>query len=343
MNRRKLLRTAGTCLARHKLTDEDIRWVKRNLVNGRDGVCPFERREGFIRCDADLICPTCVPDDWSKRIVFRPEQKHPWVMVRIVWKYDMREVRAKALRERDPELAPHVFFCKLAPGNDAMALAFLKEFGPLFRDDMEGEPVVWIDLNDFWRRHARFCAITRLYEALENCDELRAAVVDMARNVHVLNAVGPADIGWIPDTHAGKPHIRLVKVQPPELYTARDESGTPLFGIEELRDFAKQVICAELVLHTYQGLASSWVPLEEDGEIRFRPARVVLSLWAGLWEMFGLDTWSGSYWKVCRICGKYFYPLRCNSDCCKPEHQALWSKRIYARKRRQSQKENEEV
>jgi hypothetical protein len=262
-------------------------------------------------------------------------------MVRIVWKYDMRAVRETAILKRDPLLAPHVFFRSLAPGNDALALVFLKEFGPLFRNDMEGEPVVWIDLNDFWRRHARFCAINRLYEALQDHDKLLEAVVDLASNVNTLNAVGPADIGWIPDTQAGKPYLRLVNVQPPEHYTARDEAGAPLFGYEELRDFAKQVIQTELILQTHRDLGSSWVPIEEDGEIGFRPARVVLSLWAGLWEMFGLDTWSGSYWRVCRICGRYFYPLQYNSECCTPKHQALWSKQVYARKRRQEAKKGQ--
>jgi hypothetical protein len=92
------------------------------------------------------------------------------------------------------------------------------------------------------------------------------------------------------------------------------------------------------MLQTFEGIRSGWKEIDEEEGMGFRPTRIVTSLWAAMWEMFGLETWRGYSWRSCKICSKYFYPLQVNSECCSPEHQALWSKRQYAKKRRESEK-----
>ena len=65
----------------------------------------------------------------------------------------------------------------------------------------------------------------------------------------------------------------------------------------------------------------------------FEPSRAFTSLWAAIWELFGLDTRRYG-WRVCRICGRLFYPKDRRSVCCNTQHQSLWSKRDWARRNR---------
>jgi hypothetical protein len=230
-------------------------------------------------------------------------------------------------------------FRKLSPGIDAVALDFIREFGPLFLDDMTREPVVWIDLNDFWKRHARFVAIVRLYESINDCEQLRNTLISIAENIQSLDEAGPARIGMIPDTGKDTPFIRYVSLNRPEDFRRVDEEGDLTWNHQCLQLHARELICAELILQTHDGIRSGWEENREEEGVGFRPTRIITSLWAGLWEMFGLDTWRGYSWKACRICSRYFYPMQANSECCTPQHQALWSKREYARKRRAAEKE----
>jgi len=345
VGRRKLLQTSteykfDSFWWRSSLTKEDLFWAQNNLVKGPDGKCAFERRPEFTREYEEwvhFVGPT-LPKDWLHRVRFKYDEVHPWVLVELDELYDFRQKFEEAQRERDPEIAPHVRFRRLAPENDAVALGFILECGPLFQDDMTRKPIVWIDLNDFWRKHARYVAVVRLYETLDDCEKLRNAVVDIAERRQILDAAGPAGLGMIPHSHKNQPFARLVNFWQLEEYTMLDQDGDPMLDHQVLRDHAREIICAELMLQTFQGIYPGWKELDEKEGMGFRPTRVVTSLWAAMWDMFGLDTWRGYGWRSCRICPKYFYPLQINSECCNPEHQALWSKRQYAKKRREAEK-----
>jgi hypothetical protein len=330
--------TGNWCQA--DLTDEDILWARRNLVPDKQGHCKFERMDAFTRSEDEPTTMWSLPKDWTGRVRFRRGEQHPWILVQMGERYRLRDFSQNARLRRDPELAPHVSFRKLSHGNAGVALGFLKEFGPLFLNDMTRKPLVWIDLNDFWRKHTRYVAILRLYEALDDYEQLLEAVLNVARNIETLDAAGPATLGSIPHTHKDTPYIRVVSIRPPEDYLMKDRDGDPFIPLSSLRNLARDLIQSELILHTHKDIGSSWLAVEEDDTFKFRPERTILSLWAGLWEMFGLDTWSGYGWKACQICGKYFYPPQRNSDCCTPAHQALWSKRVYARRVRQAKKQS---
>jgi hypothetical protein len=306
----------------------------RNLVKGKDGKCNFERQPEF---SLDALVPSigpALPEKWSERVLFKAGEIHPRVLVQLDARYEFRQILEKAQLERDPELAPHVRFRKLSPGNDAVALGFIRECGPLFQDDMGRKPLVWINLNDFWSKHARFVAIARLYESIGDFGSLRDAFVNIVENIKSLDAAGPAELGKIPHTHKGLPYIRYVVLCESRDYRMVDEDGDPLFDHRTLQKRARQLICAELILQTFEGIRSGWEDVDEEGGMKFRPTRIVTSLWAAMWEMFGLDTWGGYGWRSCKICGKYFYPVQLNSECCNSAHQALWSKRQYAKKSR---------
>jgi hypothetical protein len=340
MGRRNLLRSSSYPdvtgnWRRARLADADIFWARQNLTPDARGATRFEQRESFVRVEREPNAYGLLPPDLSDRVCFREGEKYPLLLIQTTNQtYKLRELAEEARLRRDPELAPHVNFRKLAHGNTAVAWGFLKEFGPLTLGSMDPSEVCWVDLNDFWRRHSRFVAISRLYENLGNREELRKAFLDMVRDLDSLNAAGPAKLGWLPDQ--GKKFIAYARIRTPEAYSSGDQD--PWLNHELLRIDARELIFAELTLQTEGGIGTSWIPVEEDGIIKFRPERVILSLWAGIWERFGLDTWTGMTWRACRVCGKYFYPLQRNSDCCTPEHQARWSKREYARRAREKAK-----
>jgi hypothetical protein len=321
---------------RASLTRMDLLWARRNLVKGQDGKCQVERQPGFTRASLQPhFTGATLPESWSQRVVFVVDEIHPWVLIQLNERFDFRDKFEKAQFNGDPELAPHIMFRRLAHGNDAVALGFLQECGPLFLDDMTRKPLVWIDLNDFWRRHERFVAILRLYESMRDFKSLAEAIIDLAQRKCELQAAGPAGLGMIPHTHKDLPYIRHVHLSEPHYYSMVDEDGDPMWTQRGFQDLARQLIRSELILQTFEGIRSGWEEIAEEGGFEFRPTRIVTSLWAAMWEMFGLDTWRGYSWRSCKICSRFFYPLQMNSECCTPRHQALWSKRQYARKRRE--------
>lgn len=325
------------------LSESDILWARRNLVRDKDGVSNLQNNPQF-RNSTDVNFRDYVPSlpkKWEGRVVFEQGRSHPRVLLQMGRRYDFRERFEQAYAERDPAIAPHVMFQSLSPGNDAVALEFIKECGPLFLDDFDNQANVWVDLNDFWSKHARFRAIVRLYEELEGCETLRVALLSLLGNIESLNAAGPKPIGYIPDPQKTKPFEKLVDFSEfkPDEYSLRGRNNVLAWNHQRLRDHARTIILAELTLQTNDGLRSGWEYLPEEEGVGFRPIRIITSLWAAIWEMFGLETWRGYSWRSCRICSKYFYPMQANSDCCTPQHQALWSKREYARKRREAARE----
>jgi hypothetical protein len=347
MGRQKLLRTSSV----HKfegswpaayLSKDDLRWIRKNLRDDTDTSCSFLKGPQFRRRKAgSILSPVpLLPNDWADRIVYVENQVHPHVLLRMGRRYDLREKLDLAYVKRDPEYAPHVAFQKLLPGNNVMALEFMREFGPLNLSDFDIGANVWVDLNDFWAKNARIIAILRLHKLLENGEALRSALGDLLAKIESLNAAGPAPVGCIPDPQKDQPFPEVIpfSVYQRNQYHLRGRNGDLEWDHTRLRNHARDIIWAELTLQTHDGLRSGWVRVGGEEGLGFRPVRIITSLWAAMWEMFGLETWRGCSWESCKICAKYFYPLQRNSECCSPEHQSLWSKREYARKRRESEK-----
>jgi hypothetical protein len=319
--------------------DGDHSWARRNLVKGTDGKCELERHPDFERIDiGPFISNTDLPTSPFDRVVFKADEQHPRVLTQLKEAYDFRRLLEEAQSQREPEIAPHIMFRNLHSENDAAAIGFLHECGPLFREDMTRDPLVWIDLNDFWRKHARFVAITDLYQNFHNFELLRESVLYIVHNIDSLNVAGPATIGEIPGGGSRIPFLRLVTLSEPYVYRMLDQDGDPMWNHESFQNLARELIHSELLLQTNEGIRSGWELVDGGNAPNFRPTRVVTSLWAAIWEMFGLDMWRGFGWRSCRICSKYFYPLQVNSECCTPKHQALWSKRRYAQMHRKSGK-----
>jgi hypothetical protein len=323
---------------RAELTKDDLRWARLNLVEDKLGQIPLQRQAGFRFIEKPPSRQYFIPKTWEERVVYCEGEQHPRVLVQLRERYQLGNVYELARAHRDPELAPHVAFRRLVPGNSASALGFLEQFGPLELDDMEPRPVVWVDLNRFWRLHARYCAIVKLYESVNDHTTLIDALLDILDHLPELNSSGPAELGLIPNTHRDIPYIRTASIHDREFYLALSGRSDSSTSLTLLQYEAKELILSELILQIERGIAPTWLPEDDLHSIAFRPARAVLSLWGGIWELFGLDTWTGFGLRVCRICGKHFYPLQRNSECCSPDHQALWSKRRYARTQREAKK-----
>jgi len=346
MGRQKLLLSSSThgfegTWPEASLSQTDLSWARRNLIKGEDGLCNLQRDPKFqyeSNKHFEEYVPI-LPEKWKDRVVFREGEPHPRVRLRMGRLYDIRERFQRAYDEREPDIAPHVMFRTLAPGNDALALGFMKEFGPLYLNDFDLHTNVLVDLNDFWNKHARFIAVVRLYELFDDCEALRSALADLLGNIELINAAGPAPVGCIPDPQKGQPFPEVIplSVYEPNEYNLRGRNGDLAWNHQRLRDHARKIIWAELTLQTNEGLRSGWAIDKKEEAAKFRPVRVITSLWAAIWEMVGLESWRGHGWRACRDCGEYFYPNQVNSECC-PKHQALWSKRQYAKKRRELEK-----
>ncbi len=214
---------------------------------------------------------------------------HPQVQVRIGEQYDFRDAFHRAQAERDPQFAPHIGFLKLAPGNDAVALGFIRECGPLFRKTWDAGKTVQIDLNDFWLRHSRFVAIAKIYEAFSDPESLYSAMAEVSKNQDQLDEAGPASIGCIPDNDGQNKYTRLGYLDPPEFYLRKNPDGSSFLELELVKSQARKILFSELTLQTHEGIRSGWTLAQEvdNDQIAFRPTRVLTSLWAAIWEMLG--------------------------------------------------------
>jgi len=100
-------------------------------------------------------------------------------------RYDLHVAYERAHARKDPFLAPHGFFRRLAPGNNRHAREFLEKFGPLTLDVgkrlLGNGAGVRVDLNEFWGLHLRFSLLSELWESLHDRGRLAKALLDIYR------------------------------------------------------------------------------------------------------------------------------------------------------------------
>jgi hypothetical protein len=320
---------------RAEIGSEEIAWVQQNLGHNLDGQTHFTTVAREVSLGNRSLYPGC---PWTHRIVYVEGEMAPRVLIPLSRKYSFRAAYVKARNEHDPYLSPHGMFRYLDPGYHKHSFQFMKEFGPLFinaPNRLPGEPL-WVSLSEFWNRHARFVAVAKLWEDRFDADKLSADWTAMGEQHEKLNAGGAAPLGYIPDSTYG--FVRLC----PRLPWERE--GHELESLQS-HSFLRQLVCellhCELILNTedcVQTWTSKTVPHEEFvWDEMFEPTRAYTSLWSAIWELFGLDTRQYG-WRICQICGRFFYPSDRRSMCCSTEHQSLWSKRMWAQKHRASER-----
>jgi hypothetical protein len=270
---------------------------------------------------------------WAERVTLKDGETAPRVLVSLGEPYNYYSAYAKARERRDPHLSPHGLFRNLQPGYHKHGFQFMQEFGPLFIESptrFRGD-TWWLSLADFWDRHARFVAVAKLWEDRSDPEKLRKHW-DSLREQHTrLDRAGGAPLGYIPD-----PIRKYIQLHRMPWEFEQNVSPFPSANADFQRSMVYKLVHSELILHT-QDCISTWAATNRSPSplfqtTAFEPTRCFTSLWGVIWEQFGLDT--RHEWRLCRECGKLFYPKDSRSVCCSTEHQSLWSKREWARKHR---------
>jgi hypothetical protein len=209
----------------------------------------------------------------------------------------------------------------------------MQTFGPLFINSptrFAGDSW-WMNLSDFWDRHARFVAVAKLWEDRFDSVKLHEHWSSLGSQHERLDRAGAAPLGYIPD--------QIHKyTQFCEMPWERQSRGLDISYTDGLlRRLVYDLVHSELILHT-QDCVLTWTPKtlphgEASYDMLFEPNRSFTSLWGAIWELFGLDTRQYG-WNLCQVCGRLFYPKDRRSVCCSTIHQSLWSKRIWARRHR---------
>jgi len=314
---------------RAKISKEDVRWVRQHLGHGlqhsKDFQC-FPKSVG--------VTPGPLGRDWQKRVYFVEGETAPRVQIALGDRYNYREAYGRARLAGDPHLSPHGLFRELKNGYHEHAMLFMQQFGPLTwaLDSGPERGAGWINLSDFWDRHTRYVAVLQLWESRGNEDDLRQSWQWIHERLDRINRVGPASFGSV-SSWSGERYYDFPGVFPWERAELPEgwEQPYPL-----LLQAAHEVVNYELNLHT-QDCRQVWLmqPSGSIPDVTFEPTRSYASLWGALWDLFGQDVCTLKLgWRVCLECGRRFYPKDRRSVCCSSKHQALWSKRKWARENR---------
>jgi hypothetical protein len=314
---------------RADLTKEDVRWVRQHLGRGLDGAKEFE-----VYPNSFAIGYGPIARDWRHRVHFSEGTTSPLVQIPLGEKYDYRNEYVRARREGDPHLSPHGMFRELENGFHEHAMQFMQQFGPLtwkISTGRRGEEG-WVDLADFWDRHTRFIAVMQLWESRFDVEGLKNSWRWIYERLDRINRVGPAQFGAMPNWNFDKFH------EFPGVFPWK--RGGIENGLQNphsiLLQTTQELIHYELNLHT-QECRQIWMmqSVGRDQDVRFQPIRSYGSLWGVIWDLFGQDVSTLTHgWRVCLECGRRFYPRDHRSVCCTSKHQALWSKRKWARDHR---------
>src|SRR5215471_2870116 len=316
---------------RANITKCDLGWVRQNLGHSLDRVEAFK-----VVPPSRPLVDGPVGNSWNGRVVFVEGENAPRVHISLGEKYDYRQEYERARNARDPYLSPHGLFRRLENGRHVHALEFMQQFGALTWESktLTGR-AEWVNLSDFWDKHARFVGVSMLWEARSD-DQLKQAWKWIYSRRDLINRVPPAPLGHVPlwkvDTYSPPPELL-----PWEREEGFESSVDDLADFRILRRYSLEVIQRELNMHT-SDCRQIWLmdPVENASqEVSFRPARGFASLWGAIWDLFGQDASTLKHtWRSCLECGRLFYPKDRRSVCCTTEHQALWSKRKWARENR---------
>jgi hypothetical protein len=272
-------------------------------------------------------------------------QKEPSIRLVRGHSYNVDSLVLTAKRSKNPKDSPEGSYTALKPGDNFGALKFIDAFGPLFWPQKMLAVSDWIHLDDFWSRHARFVAISKLWRSLRDGDQAIQEAWDwIADNYAATKITDEPDLGKLPRQKFGNAYGVPVaiplpwEVNPyvlkllPAMAKAEGRLHDEIVNLNPKalnRTLAIALVQHELTRQT-EGAKTLW-RIEDDGKnLRCVPERRIESLWAAIWEIFAADAGSGLSWRYCKACGKPFYPKRIDSDCCTTAEQSEYSKTRYA-------------
>lgn len=254
----------------------------------------------------------------------------PWVRFRLGGEYyNPREARERANRKRNPYLSPHAAF--RAAGTPYSAILFLRNFGPLERDDggpQEQGNGFFINLDKFFRRQRIYNAVTRLWDAYSDLDQLRFTWKQILANRPRPFSLRLKDDRWFwseDDEEIWSEELETLWAPADEPLPSNWVISAPS---KDLQALTLDLVASEVQKYTPDRVTwALW--MDDEGRPEFRPKAPITSLWAIMWEFFALDTGQGIAWRICPHCGKVFYPPRRNRFFCTSRQQELHSKRAW--------------
>jgi hypothetical protein len=283
-------------------------------------------------------------DEWAPCVAIESDSTEDF--------YDIDAAYEEARISLDPSLSPHGAFRALEHGNHAAAVEFTNRFGllslPVPGPSLHGGACApffrvrdrrWMNLDHFWSRHARYVAISALWEPYSGSGPgtLPQAWAQLIARLDEINKLGPSLLDPTDD-------VRVLTWKDFPIYADKNALR------EWLRHPGRQGLMRSMILGTVEreiNLHASdcqpwWHRIEKSGKIGFALALSTMSLWAAIWQLFARDT-LGVGWRVCPHCNKIFYPPRKDRFYCTPEIQQHQSKRAWdKRKRRQDRRTKKE-
>jgi hypothetical protein len=250
-------------------------------------------------------------------------------------KYDLQDAYETGQAKRRLDLTPHGFFLQLAPGNRGHAKEFLGKFGPLkltAGDRILGSGThTIVNLDEFWSMHLRFRLVTELWNSLHRRDALSEAFVRINQNRE--RASNHQE--FLLATEPSPPPATTVRAYkfPWEHSRQSVEEWLQTVKLADLRRAALYLVNIELNIHA-RDFRFIWGRGWEASASKFRPVIWLDSLWAAMWQFWGMDTNAGLTARRCPHCQKLFYPKRRDQFYCTPRQQGLASKRQYASRMR---------
>src|ERR1035438_4536027 len=105
-----------------------------------------------------------------------------WIFLRAGSNIDWLKIHRRAKITAQALATPHGWFWGLPHENFGLAAKFLKFFGPFGPVTLRlngGDEYAWVDLGDFWNKHLRFKAVTKLWITLEDIGALRLSWAEL--------------------------------------------------------------------------------------------------------------------------------------------------------------------
>lgn len=270
-----------------------------------------------------------------------------WILLKLGSDYDWLKIFHRAKTSTKVLATPHGWFWGLPHENFDLAAKFLKLFGPLYpvmlrlngTPDYAGDDYAWLDLGDFWNKHLRFKAVTKLWICLEDIDALQKSWEELHSCLKQIDDADDFPLGSIPRPYASG----NVGLDLPILCDLRNQAASGQSvknwlekqGAATLRQESLALVTSELHAHLWQ--LSHW--RECAGTVRpsFELTLIPDNLWSALWYLFALDTQLGVGWRICPNHQKLFYPPRKDRFYCTPEEQQTQSKLAWWETHKQEQ------
>ncbi len=258
-----------------------------------------------------------------------------WIFLEPRQEYDLVEEYWRARQRAQLALTPHGWFWHLPPEDLQLAAKFWKNFGSIgwpitlnvHTSTVEGE-YFWLDLGDFWNKQRRFKAVTKLWVALEDINELRKSWAELRVELTQINSAEDFPLGAAPKPEGSG--FNWLESPLCEYLTSPDSkdrsSENALNEMEGPTLQRETVSIVQWELNAQLRAVPGWQPQSNMTRPGFELTLVPVTLWSAMWYLFALDTQANVGLRICPHCNKLFYPPRKDRLYCTSELQVQHSK-----------------